>query len=338
VAELETRGAQTGIVLELDDPANAEKITPNQVPTGLDRLGYKAEEYIKGISSVSDSMQGFDREDVAARAIEAKNSRGAVSLIKTFDNLQRSDFILARNVLDLVQEFYTEERTLRITKNPYLNESEDVTVNEPTPEGTIANDLTAGEYEIHITSTPHRTSMEEGQFQQGMQLREAGLPIPDTVLIENSRMLRKSEILKQMEETTNSPEAQQQAAMQARMLEAEVMLKEAEAQRAQADAQLKQAKAQKEMAELAAGAPEESNAELEMARLEAEFALKREQMDREFELKREQMERETALKRETAQNDFQLKQATAKVDAELKRQQVEQATAAEASAPDTEHV
>ena len=50
VGELEQRGAQTGLVLGLDELVNAEKIQPNQTPSGLDRISYKAEEHIKSIS------------------------------------------------------------------------------------------------------------------------------------------------------------------------------------------------------------------------------------------------------------------------------------------------
>lgn len=97
IEELETTGAQTGLVLEYRKGATPpEKILPNQIPTGLDRITYKAEEHIKGISGVSDSMQGFDREDVAAKAIAYKQQRGSVNLTKIQDNMQRTDWILAR--------------------------------------------------------------------------------------------------------------------------------------------------------------------------------------------------------------------------------------------------
>ncbi|MHB1098693.1 MAG: portal protein, partial [Burkholderiales bacterium] len=43
IEELEQKGAQSGLVLELDDPNNAEKITPNNTPQGLDRISFKAE-------------------------------------------------------------------------------------------------------------------------------------------------------------------------------------------------------------------------------------------------------------------------------------------------------
>jgi hypothetical protein len=95
IEDLEEVGAQSGLVLELEDIAHAEKIQPNQTPQGLDRIGYKADENIKGISGVSDSMQGFDREDVAAKAISYKTQNGAKNLTKVLDNLERTDWILA---------------------------------------------------------------------------------------------------------------------------------------------------------------------------------------------------------------------------------------------------
>ena len=101
VEELEQKGAQTGLVVEVNEIDGIEKIQPNQVPTGLDRITYKAEEHIKTISGVSDSMQGFDREDVAAKAIQAKRQAGSTNLAKPLDSLTRTDHILARNILDL---------------------------------------------------------------------------------------------------------------------------------------------------------------------------------------------------------------------------------------------
>src|SRR5690554_2073983 len=93
IAELEQRGAQTGLVLELDELANAEKIQPNHTPTGLDRISYKAEEHIKTISGVSDYMQGFAREDVAAKSVLTNKQSGQANLAKVMDNMNRTDFI-----------------------------------------------------------------------------------------------------------------------------------------------------------------------------------------------------------------------------------------------------
>ena len=242
--ELEQRGAETGIVVEVSDMDGLDKITPNQVPQGLDRVSYKAEEQIKSISGVSDSMQGFDREDVAAKAIQAKKQSGATNMAKPLDSLVRSDHILARNVLDLVQTFYTEERLMTITKDKTTGESESFSVNQPTPEGEVINDLTLGEYDVVITSVPQRETLEDSQFEQAMALREAGIQIPDEVLIESSRLINKKDILEKLAAQRSSPEAQAAQQLQQAQLQADVEKTNAEVQQKTADAGLKQAKAQ----------------------------------------------------------------------------------------------
>lgn len=243
VEELEHKGAQTGLVLEVNDMDGVDKITPNQVPTGLDRVTFKAEEHIKSVSGVNDSMQGFDREDVAARAIEKKRQAGTTStLSKPLDNLTRSDFYLARNILDLVQTFYTEPRILTITDGSPMAESEEVAINQPTPEGEILNDLTIGEYDVVITSVPHRETLEDSEFEQAVALRELGIPIPDDVLIDASRMRDKKLIIQRILGDQSSPEAQEAAERQRRLEEAQTQQEEAKAAKTAADAGLSQAR------------------------------------------------------------------------------------------------
>ena len=328
VAELEQRGAQTGLVLELDELTNAEKIQPNQTPTGLDRISYKAEEHIKGISGVSDYMQGFAREDVAAKSVQTNKQSGQANLAKVMDNMNRTDFILARNVLDMVQEYYTEQRLLYITTDRLTNTTEQLTVNQPTPEGIILNDLTLGEYAVVVTNQPERDTFEETQFDQAVRLRtEAGVQIPDKYIIQSSRLKDKAEIVKELEGDQNSPEAQAAAQLKQRANEAEVTKLEAEAMQKQSDAQLKAAKSQKELASIGQDTGQ-SEIALEQMKLEAEMAMEQQKMDQEFALKKEQMEREFALKREQMAAEMQLKREQAAADTAIKQQQArEQAMA-----------
>ena len=244
VQELEQRGAETGIVVEVNDMEGLDKIKPNAVPSGLDRISYKAEEHIKTISGVSDSMQGMDREDVAAKAIQAKRQAGSTNLAKPMDNLTRTDSILARNILALVQEFYTEPRLMTITKNKATGENETFGINQATPEGDIINDLTLGEYDVIVSSVPQRETLEDSQFDQAMAMREKGIQIPDNVIVDASRLTNKAAIIKQMSGDQESPEAQAAKALQLRGQEAEVSKAEGEAAQKHADAGLKQAKTQ----------------------------------------------------------------------------------------------
>ena len=288
VEELEEKGAQTGLVVEVTDVNDIEKIQPNQVPTGLDRITYKAEEHIKTISGVSDSAQGFDREDVAAKAIQAKRQAGATNLAKPMDSLSRTDHILARNILDLVQQFYTEERIMTITHDEATGETETFAVNEVTPAGQIVNDLTLGEYDVVVSSVPRRETLEDSQFEQAVSLREMGVMIPDSVLIDSSRLMNKKDIIKQMQGDQESPEAQAAAELQRRAQEAEVGKAEGEAAQKHADAQLKGAKTQETivkaqvLANTPPDAPDAGNPELEAAKAQHEADL----AEREFEHRR----------------------------------------------------
>ena len=323
-AELEQRGAQTGLVLELDEIDNAEKIQPNQTPSGLDRISYKAEEHIKTISGVSDYMQGFAREDVAAKSVQTNKMSGQANLAKVMDNMNRTDFILARNVLDMVQEYYTEQRLLYITTDRLTNQTEQLVVNQPTPEGAIVNDLTLGEYAVVVTNQPERDTFEETQFDQALRLRtEAGVQIPDKFIIQSSRLKDKAEIIKALDGDQNSPEAQAAAQLRQRASEAEVTKLEAEAMQKQSDAQLKAAKAQKELAAVGQDTGQ-SEIALEQMKLEAEMAMEQQKLEQENQLAREKMEMEFALKREQLQAEIALKREQVAAETAIKQQQAQE--------------
>lgn len=338
VEELEEKGAQTGLVIEVngDPDKDVQKIAPNQVPQGLDRISYKAEEHVKTISGVSDSMQGMDRADVAAKAIQQKRQAGSTNLVKPLDNLTRSDYILARNVLDLVQEFYTEPRLLTITHDQATGETETFGVNQPSPEGEILNDLTLGEYDVVITSVPARESMEDSQFEQAMAMREAGIALPDSVLIDASRLNDKKAIIKTMQGDQESPEAQMQKELEMRGRNAEVSKLEGEAAAKHADASLKQAKTQETVVQTqiaANGEPDDGSGQAKMA----EAQIKGQQAEHEATLKEREFERDTqlkfmdhALKKRGQDMDAQLKEADMAEKREAQR--VEQARAAATAA------
>jgi hypothetical protein len=331
IEELEATGATTGLVVEYKKGSEPpQKIQPNQTPSGLDRISYKAEEHIKTISNVSDSMQGNDREDVAAKAIAYKQQRSSVNHTKVVDNLERTDWLLARNVLDLIQNYYSEERLINITHDDVTREAEEVVVNQYDPAtDTIVNDLTIGEYDIVISSSPFRTSLEDSQFEQARALKELGIAIPDSVLIENSRLMRRADIIKQMEGDKTSPEAQAQAALQQRAQEAEVAKLEAEVQKLAADAQKSMADTQLKSQE-AQSSPEQmelikmqKELELEERRMEMELEFKRQ----ELELKREEMAQKLQLQQQEAAQKAQITQQQAAQDAAIKQQQAEQQAA-----------
>lgn len=308
-AELEERGAETGLVLEVVGDADKDivKITPNQIPTGLDRVSYKAEESIKSISGISDSQMGQDRADVAAKAIQAKRQAGSTNIAKPLDSLTRTDYLLARNVLDLVQEYYGEERILNITHDQLTNDVEQFKINEMTPEGTVVNDLTIGEYDVVISSVPVRETLEDSQFEQAQALKEMGVAIPDSVLIANSRLNNKAEIVAQIEAANNSPEAQAAAKLQQDAATAEIEKTRAETAAKIADTKLKSSKADKEAitAQKDAMTPIEDNgAEAQMMKAQTDMKIAQEKHEMEMQQMREkQAFEEDSRQREEARKE-----------------------------------
>lgn len=322
IAELEQRGAETGLVLELDDLNNAEKIQPNPVPTGLDRLSYKAEEDIKSISAVSDYMTGQAREDVSAKALQMNQQRGMGNLTKVNDNMVRSEWMLSRAILDIVQEYYTEPRILYITTDKFSQEVEELELNQLTPEGQIINDLTMGEYGIVVTSQPERDVFADGQFEQVISLRrDLGIPIPDKFLIDASGLQNKNEIIQAIEGVTNSPEAQQQQAdeaeLQKRAAMAQIAVDEATAAEKAAKAQVAQIEAQVK-AQGGDQNGELAKAQAELAKAERDAQLAQQKLIAETTLARETAGAEIALKREIAGQDAQLKHRNAASDRAIK--------------------
>jgi hypothetical protein len=145
-----------------------------------------------------------------------------------------------------------------------------------------------GEYDVVVSSVPRRETLEDSQFEQAVALREMGVMIPDSVLIDASRLVNKKDVIRAMEGDKNSPEAQEAAELQRRAQAAEVAKAEGEAAQKAADAQLKGAKTQETivkaqvLANTPPEAPQQGNPELEAAKAQHEADL----AEREFEHRR----------------------------------------------------
>lgn len=312
--DLAERGAETGVVLELEDPKDAEKIQPNQIPTGLDRIGFKANNFIKEISGVSDSLRGFDREDVAAKAIEAKQVRGSTNLAGYQDNLTRTRHMLAERTLDLVQVFYHEERIIQITGEDLKAEPETIAVNQVTEDGSILNDLTIGEYDVVISTVPPRDTFQQQQFSEMIAMRELNIPVPDDILLEASSISRKAEIVRRMTGEDAVAQQRRESDLASQAQEAEIRDKMAGAEEKASTAQLNLARAQ-------ATANGETDNDPDMIRHREQLAQKKElelarlaQEDRHFERKLRadlaKADAEISVKQQAESNKAEAKSAT----------------------------
>ncbi len=215
-ADLADVGAQTGVVIEYrKNSTKPEKIKPNQLPTGFDRIVERTEGAIKNITGISDAQQGLDSNERSGIALQSKQYQGQTQLGGPLDNLARTRHMSGLKLLELIQDFYTEERLIMITdKSDIANIRQvPVLINEATETGEIINDLTLGEYDVVITDQPTQATFQDNQFTQAMDMREKGIPIPDTSIIEMSSLTKKHDIARALAQAPDDvdPEAEAKA-------------------------------------------------------------------------------------------------------------------------------
>tara|TARA_B100000902_G_scaffold260268_1_gene246507 strand:- start:18384 stop:20501 length:2118 start_codon:yes stop_codon:yes gene_type:complete len=277
--DLEEHGAETGLVLEFNRGSTPPaKIPPNQIPTGLDRLGQKAAANIKQISGITDAMLGQDSAEVSGVAIQAKQNRGSMLLQVPLTNLSKTRQYLAESILHLVQGFYTEERVIQITdeEDPYKPRVP-LRVNQMTPEGLVINDLQLGEYDVVVSSAPARDNFDEMQFAEAISLRQVGVPIPDDMIVEYSHLSRKADIADRIRKIQGTgPPSEQQVQMQKFQMEAQIRSTQLEIAKLEAEVANLQTQAAVNVAKVD---QIESEPQLKIVELQSKLQTKREELN-----------------------------------------------------------
>lgn len=236
--ELQTVGAKTGLVIEYRKGSKApDKIQPNPVPQGVDRLIDRATQALKDVT-VPDSMRGLQGNAVSGVAKQADQFASQQQLAVPLDNLAYTRNLLANRILKLIQKYYDSYRVFRITEmDPLTGKDVEITleINKPDGQGGYLFDVTAGEYDVVITEQPMQVTFENSQFEQALSMRKEGVALPDAVVVKYSNLSDKHEIMQQM---------QGQQAPADPTLEAKAKLLEAQARKTDADTTARSVEAQ----------------------------------------------------------------------------------------------
>lgn len=246
IPEMEAKGAQPGVVFELADIGDLDKLQPNQVPQGYDRLSFKAEAMLGNIAGLSRAGRGMAREDMSGNAILENQANQEINFAGWLANLHRTKQLVATRVLDLVSAHYSETRTLLINRGTAMAPSiEEMQINAPAPEGTVVNDITKGRYTTVLVPSPSRTAMSEQDFDLLLRLRtEVGVQIPDAMLIELSPAANKGQIIQMLKQDSNEA-AERERQLQEQIQQLEMQLAQAKIEKERGAAQLNVARAEK---------------------------------------------------------------------------------------------
>ena len=214
--ELESDGARTGLVIEFKQGMQRpEKIQPNTVPTGIDRLIELGTQTLKDVT-VPDAMRGLQGTAISGVAKRADQFSSQQMLAVPQDNLKYTRELVAGRLLKLCQRYYDSPRVLKITEIDPLTgkpETSDLAINQPDEQnpGQYLNDITIGTYDVVVSVQPTTTTFDDSQFDQIMEMKEKGINIPDTTVVRYSKLPDKYELMAAMQPTPTDPTLQAKA-------------------------------------------------------------------------------------------------------------------------------
>lgn len=195
--QLEQKGGRNGVVLELDDVSDAERIQPGQPATGMANFGDRARSWINDLGSVTPSMFGQQSEYANGANIGANLQRAPVNLHAPLQMFQFSKQLLAERKLNLFQTYYHETRVLKIAASSF-GQVEEIAINKPDATGRILHDLTIGKYTVRMMPVGSRMAADEFAFDQLVTMKEIGINVPNSLLVANSALNAKSDTIEQL--------------------------------------------------------------------------------------------------------------------------------------------
>jgi hypothetical protein len=199
---LEQFGAQPGINIEYDSKNGTRqpprRIEPAAPPHAIMPMEEKATMDLKEIAQINDSALGQVDRVQSGRAIEARQRQSIMGAEIFFDNFSRSRELKGRRIKALIQQFYTEERLIRVRGD---QGDQDIRINVRGAAGDIVNDVTMGHYDVAVEEAPASATFLQGQFEELVQMRsEMQIPIPDEDIIDASSVANKSHLKQRVRE------------------------------------------------------------------------------------------------------------------------------------------
>lgn len=208
--------------LALKEEANmtdVQQIQAPQIPPSMIQLSELLAREVQEISGVNEELLGSASDDKAGILSMLRQGAGLTTLQSLFDQLDRSQKLLGKIMVDIIQNNFTPGKVKRI-----LNE-------EPTAQ---FYNKTFGRYDATVEEGLNTATQKQMQFAQLLQLREAGVPIPNDVLLDAATIQDKKKLVEAIQKTENSQAQMQQMQFDIQMQEQQARTELAQA-RAMAD-------------------------------------------------------------------------------------------------------
>jgi hypothetical protein len=185
--------------------SDVEQIQPPQIPPSMIQLSEILGQEISQISGVNEELLGSSLDDKAGILSMLRQGAGLTTLQVLFDHLDRAQKLLGKLCIDLIQANFTPGKVKKILEGK-----------EPAPQ---FYNKAFGRYDANVEEGLNTTTQKQMQFAQLLQLREAGVPVPDTVLLEACTIQNKKELVDAIQQQQQMQQQIQQQQVQSAMQE-----------------------------------------------------------------------------------------------------------------------
>jgi len=195
---------------------DVERIPPAAFDASVVQISEILAREVQEISGVNEELLGSAVDEKAGILAMLRQGAGLTTLQILFDRLDRSQKLLGKIILDVVQNNFTPGKVKRIIEE------------EPSPQ---FYNKAFGTYDASVEEGLNTATQKQMQFAQLMQMREAGIQIPDEVLLEASTVQNKKKLTDAVMQQQQQQAQMQQMQMQAQMeqLQAQTELAKARA-------------------------------------------------------------------------------------------------------------
>jgi len=197
-------GQGRGLALKEDaQMSDVERIIPPSISPSMFQLSEMLAREVQEISGVNEELLGSAMDDKAGILSMLRQGAGLTTLQSLFDQLDLSQKLLGKLLINVIQQNFTPGKVERII--------------EQKPSQQFYNKL-FGKYDAVIEEGVNTSTQRQVQFAQLLHLREIGIPIPDDVIIDAANIQNKNELKKfieaQKEEAARIEKYRQQLEMQ----------------------------------------------------------------------------------------------------------------------------
>ena len=205
------------IVKQEAQMSDVEKILPGDIPPSMIQLSELLAKEVMEISGVNEELLGSSHDDKAGVLSMLRQGAGLTTLQSLFDQLDRSQKLLGNIMIKLIQANYTPGKVQKILEGQQ-------------PSAQFYNKA-FGKYHAMVEEGLNTTNQRQMALVQLLQLKEIGVPIPNSVLLEQVTIQEKDKLMESInqQEQQASQMQQMQLDLQMEEIKSRINLSEARA-------------------------------------------------------------------------------------------------------------